>query len=113
MAEKLTSLNCEACRADAPQATPEQRDEWGEQIPQWRVVSDAGVDRLERIFVLPDYPSALAFANQVAALAEELDHHPAILLEWGRVSVQWWTHKIGGLHRNDFIAAARTDDLSA
>ena len=53
------------------------------------------------------------FTNKIAELAEEEDHHPAILLEWGRVEVTWWTHKIGGLHKNDFIAAAKTDLLNS
>ena len=49
--------------------------------------------------------------SKVANLAEEEDHHPEITLEWGKVTVSWWSHKIKGLHRNDFIAAAKTDNL--
>ena len=45
-------------------------------------------------------------------MAEEEGHHPALLTEWGRMTVTWWTHKISGLHRNDFIMAAKTDELS-
>ena len=59
----------------------------------------------------PVFASALAFTNQVGALAEAEGHHPAILTEWGRVTVSWWTHAIRGLHRNDFIMAAKTDAL--
>ena len=112
MAENLLNLKCEACNADAPLATEQEREEWGAQVPEWRIASDGALDKLERVFVFPDYAASLAFANRVAELAEELDHHPAILLEWGKVSVQWWTHKIGGLHRNDFVAAAHTDALA-
>ena len=51
------------------------------------------------------------FTNKVAKLAEEEDHHPEIVLEWGNVTVSWWSHKIKGLHKNDFICASKTDDL--
>jgi len=47
----------------------------------------------------------------VGEIAEAEDHHPLVVTEWGRVTVQWWTHKIGGLHQNDFIMAAKTDRL--
>ncbi len=75
------------------------------------MVEEAGIRRLERAFRFADWAEALAFTNRVGALAEEADHHPAILIEWGRATVRWWTHVIGGLHRNDFILAARTDRL--
>jgi 4a-hydroxytetrahydrobiopterin dehydratase len=51
------------------------------------------------------------FTNQVAQVSNEEDHHPAILTEWGKVTVTWWTHKIKGLHRNDFIMAAKTSKI--
>jgi 4a-hydroxytetrahydrobiopterin dehydratase len=81
------------------------------QVPDWQVVEREGIRRLERTFRFPDFASALAFTNQVGALAEAEGHHPAILTEWGRVTVSWWTHAIRGLHRNDFIMAAKTDAL--
>ena len=68
-------------------------------------------NKSNRVFKFDDYEQSLKFSQKVAALAEEEDHHPAILLEWGKVEVTWWTHKIGGLHKNDFIAAAKTDNL--
>lgn len=81
------------------------------QIPRWTIVERAGVQRLERIFGFPDFASALAFTNEVGRLAEEQDHHPCITTEWGEVTVTWWTHKVGGLHRNDFVSAAKTDEI--
>ena len=69
------------------------------------------MDHLERVFQFPDFAQALAFTNRVGALAEEEGHHPALLTEWGKVTVAWWTHAIGGLHRNDFIMAAKTDQI--
>jgi 4a-hydroxytetrahydrobiopterin dehydratase len=68
-----------------------------------------GIKRLERTFKFKNFVQALEFTNQVGGLAEEEGHHPALLTEWGRVTVTWWTHKIKGLHRNDFIMAAKTD----
>lgn len=81
------------------------------EIPDWSVVERDGIARLERAFSFPNFVAALAFTNEVGALAEDAGHHPAITTEWGRVTVQWWTHTIAGLHRNDFIMAAKTDEV--
>ena len=70
-----------------------------------------GIKRLRRAFKFKDFREAMQFTNRVGELAEQEDHHPAILTEWGKVTVTWWTHKIKGLHRNDFIMAAKTDSL--
>jgi 4a-hydroxytetrahydrobiopterin dehydratase len=78
----------------------------------WQLLEREGIARLERVFHFPSFADALAFTNRVAALAEAEGHHPALLTEWGRVTVTWWTHKIRGLHRNDFIMAAKTDVLA-
>jgi len=59
-----------------------------------------------------EFCAALDFTNTVGGLAEEEGHHPAILTEYGKVTVVWWTHKIKGLHRNDFIMAAKTDQIA-
>ncbi len=79
-------------------------------IPGWQLVVRDGVPRLERIFKFKNYVRALEFTNEVAKIAEEQGHHPLIVLEWGRVTVQWWTHVVKGLHKNDFIMAAKTDE---
>lgn len=78
-------------------------------VPQWHLVQEAGVAQLQRTFVFNDFAQALHFTNIVGELAELANHHPALLLEWGKLRVSWWTHTIGGLHRNDFILAARCD----
>jgi 4a-hydroxytetrahydrobiopterin dehydratase len=83
------------------------------QIPEWQTVTQDNILRLQRIFKFKDYAQAVEFTNKVAAIAEEEDHHPLIVLEWGKVTVQWWTHVVKGLHRNDFIMAAKTDGLSS
>lgn len=107
----LTHERCVACRRDAPRVTEAEIAELQPQIPDWRIVERDGVPRLERVFRFDDFSSAVAFTVRVALLAETEGHHPAILTEWGRVTVAWWTHKIRGLHRNDFISAAKTDAL--
>lgn len=68
--------------------------------------------QLERVFTFADFRQALAFTNRVGGLAETAGHHPALLTEWCKITVSWWTHKIKGLHRNDFILAARTDEVA-
>lgn len=107
----LIHEKCEACRAGAPVVTSREMDELLPQIPDWRVLEESGVKRLVRTYKFPDFLAALAFTNRVGELAEAEGHHPALLTEWGKVTVSWWTHKIKGLHRNDFIMAARTDVL--
>lgn len=81
------------------------------QIPEWAVIEIDGIKRLERKFKFINFKEALEFTNRVGELAEAEDHHPALLTEWGSVTVTWWTHSVGGLHRNDFIMAARTDEI--
>ncbi|MEM0966786.1 MAG: 4a-hydroxytetrahydrobiopterin dehydratase [Verrucomicrobiota bacterium] len=110
----MTSLKekkCEACRADAPPATDEERVRFLKEIPSWKIEVVDGVDRLTRVFSFPDFAGALTFTNQVAEIAEEAGHHPLLITEWGRCTVSWWSHEMGGLHLNDFILAARTDAL--
>jgi len=70
------------------------------------------IKRLTRNYDFKNFAEAIAFTNRVGDLAESEAHHPALLTEWGRVTVSWWTHKIRGLHVNDFIMAAKTDALS-
>jgi len=68
---------------------------------------------LEKVFKSKNFAQASEFTNKVGAIAEEEDHHPMLVVEWGRVTVQWWTHVVKGLHKNDFIMAAKTDELAA
>ncbi len=108
----LTERRCEACRADAPRATEQEIEEYMTQIPDWEIVDVDGVKQLRRQYKLKNFAEALAFANKVGEIAEQEDHHPAILVEYGKVTLTWYTHKIKGLHVNDFIMAARSDQLS-
>ncbi len=110
----MTSLareRCVACRRDSPRVTEAEVAELRPQVPDWEVVERDGIQRLERVFRFANFAEALTFTNRVGALADEEGHHPALLTEWGRVTVTWWTHKIHGLHRNDFIMAVKTGSL--
>ncbi|MGH8010530.1 MAG: 4a-hydroxytetrahydrobiopterin dehydratase [Candidatus Binatia bacterium] len=109
--QQLSRQKCEVCRRGAPTVTIEEIAEYKPQVPEWELIEREGIARLERPFKFGNFAEALAFTNRVGALAEEEGHHPAILTEWGRTTVTWWTHKIRGLHRNDFIMAAKTDEL--
>ena len=108
---ELSRLKCVACRGGDPMLTESEIAELHPQVADWSIVEVDGVKRLERVFKLKNYAQALEFTNKIAAVAEEQDHHPLIILEWGRVTVQWWTHLIKGLHKNDFIMAAKTDEI--
>jgi len=83
------------------------------QLPEWEIVTVAGVAQLRRVFTFADFAAALAFTNAVGVMAEAEGHHPALLTEWGRVQVTWWTHSVQGLHLYDFIAAAKTGRIFA
>lgn len=109
----LSSESCSACRADAPRVSDQEVAQLRGEIPQWKLVEEDGIEKLQRQFTFSDFESALAFTNKVGEMAESLGHHPALITEYGRVTVTWWTHKIHGLHRNDFVCAARTDELAA
>ncbi|GAA4871942.1 4a-hydroxytetrahydrobiopterin dehydratase [Ferrimonas pelagia] len=108
---ELSTLKCEACQAGAPQIEEQELAQLMRELPDWAVPVRAGVMQLERVYTFKNFKLAWAFANQVAELAEAEFHHPGILLEWGKVTVTWWTHAIGGLHKNDLIMAAKTDAL--
>jgi 4a-hydroxytetrahydrobiopterin dehydratase len=107
----LNQLSCEACKGNVDQITAKEVKEFSKNIPQWELITSDNVDKLKRVFLFNNFQDAWIFANQVAAIAETENHHPEILLEWGRCTVIWWTHKSKGLHIFDFICAAKTDLL--
>lgn len=109
--ERLSDEKCVACRRDAPTVTDDELAELRPRVPDWELLELEEVPRLRRTFSFDDFAAALEFTNRVGAIAETEGHHPALLTEWGRVTVTWWTHKIRGLHRNDFVMAAKTDEL--
>lgn len=107
---KLASNPCSACQKGAPVVTAAEIEQLMPQLdPAWRIVEAGGVPRLVRTFAVKNFVQAMELAERVAELAEAAGHHPALLVEWGQLTVSWWTHAILNLHRNDFIMAARTD----
>ena len=106
-----TEMACEACRAGAPPATDSELNGFLEQSPDWQRLVIDDEPRLRRVYRCDNFASALVFTNAVGEIAEAEGHHPALLTEWGRVTVDWWTHKIRDIHLNDLILAARSDVL--
>jgi 4a-hydroxytetrahydrobiopterin dehydratase len=109
---RIGQERCVACRADSPYVTDEEVAGLIPQIPLWELIEESGIQKLRRCFRFRNFAQAMAFSNQVGNIAEEEGHHPRLSTEWGQVDVIWWTHTIKGLHRNDFIMAAKTDRIS-
>lgn len=109
--EELTEQKCEACRVGAPSVTPEEVAQLHPKVAEWRIITEDGIPKLDRVFKLKNFKDAIAFTDAVADVAEKEGHHPRLTTEWGRVAVTWWTHKIRNLHKNDFIMAAKTDAI--
>ena len=107
----LASSSCEACRIDAPIVSDDEASILINEIEGWDVIDD-GVKKLKKEFSFSNYSDSVDFSNKVADMADKEDHHPQIILEWGKVTVIWWSHKIKGLHKNDFICAAKTNKIS-
>jgi 4a-hydroxytetrahydrobiopterin dehydratase len=108
---ELYQQGCEACRADAVSVNRDEARVLMAQIPEWKMVEEEGILKLSRVYRFKNFAEALAFTNRVGVMAEQQGHHPDILTRWGSVSLTWWSHSIKGLHKNDFICAARSDKL--
>ncbi len=109
--EELTEQKCEACRVGAPPVTPEEIAQFRPKVPDWEIITEDNIRKLNRIFLLKDFKDAMAFTDALGEAAEAEGHHPRLTVEWGRVAVTWWTHKIRDIHKNDFIMAAKTDAI--
>ena len=105
----LKESKCEACTIDAPLVSDSEAKVLFLELDGWVIESDSGINQLIKTYKFSNYAESLDFSNKVADLAESEDHHPKIVLEYGSVEVSWWSHKIKGLHKNDFICAAKTD----
>lgn len=107
----LDELRCESCTSSAVALDAEQTRLLLTELEGWQMLERDGIPQLEKVYTFKNYKSAWAFANKVSELAEEEFHHPSLLLEWGKVTVTWWSHAIKGLHQNDFICAAKCDQV--
>ena len=109
----MSQLKCTVCHTGTAPVTDAEQGILMQEIPHWTPILVDGVKQLQRLYKFKDFKRALEFTNRLGAIAELDDHHPAILTQWGSVTVTWWTHTIDGLHHNDFIMAAKTDHLIA
>lgn len=108
MSDDLLSKTCTPCRGGVPPLTLAEAQRYLEQAPGWQVV-DAG-RRIERTFQFKNFKEAMAFVAGIGGLAEREGHHPDISFGWGWAKVSWQTKKVAGLHENDFIMAAKTNE---
>ncbi|MDO8341732.1 MAG: 4a-hydroxytetrahydrobiopterin dehydratase [Cellvibrio sp.] len=108
---RLSEKNCTACRVDSPLLSEADVHTALLQLPDWEIEDVGGINQLMRVYRFKNFVSALVFTQAVGELAEAYGHHPALLTEWGKVKVSWWTHKIHGVHENDVIMAAKTEQL--
>lgn len=106
----LTQKTCVPCRGGVPPLEPSAAGELLASTPGWELLDDA--TKIRRDFKLADFAATLEFVNRVGALAESEGHHPDITFGWGYCSVLFYTHKIKGLHQNDFIMAAKVNELA-
>lgn len=110
MASTLADQECEACTAEDEPLTEAEYAEYFEELNEdiWDVIDD---HRLEGTYTFENFRNALEFTYEVGELAEDEWHHPDIHLQWGEVKIEMWTHKIDGLHKTDFVMAARMDRI--
>ncbi len=108
---KMVNMHCIPIDSKSIHLSEVETAQFIKDFPDWSLSIKEDEPRLEKVFKFKDFNQAVAFTNQVAQEAEKENHHPAILTEWAKVTVTWWTHKIKGLHQNDFIMAAKTDQL--
>ena len=109
--ERLNEMHCEACRIGAPTLSDAEIQKLRTEVPDWALIEHDGIRKLQRVYPFRSFAEALTFTNRVGQMAEAEGHHPTLRTEWGKTTVTWWSMKIKGLHRNDFIAAAKTDAL--
>lgn len=107
----LTTASCEACKKSSPLLSTSELNSLLPEIADWQLINDHNINKLQQVFSTQTYPKAVKFTLAIAELAEQQGHHPKITLEYAQVTVQWWTHIIHGLHKNDIIMAAKTSDV--
>lgn len=110
MGDTLVGKTCTPCKGGIPPLTSEEAERLHAQVPQWDLRD--GVKRIERTFKFRNFAEALRFVQQVGELAETEAHHPDIRFGWGYATVSLQTKKIKGLHENDFILAAKINELA-
>ena len=107
---ELSEKTCSACEIGAPLVRHDQQIDLLKELDGW-IINNSDISKLIKEFKFDNYEQSIRFTNLIADLAEVQDHHPKITLEWGKVNLEWWSHKIKGLHMNDFICAAKSDEI--
>jgi 4a-hydroxytetrahydrobiopterin dehydratase len=107
----LAEMNVNQVQEEKQILSEEEITEFKQELPDWQIVDLNGTKRMKREFKFEDFAKALDFTNRVGEIAEEQNHHPVLMTEWGKVTVTWWTHEVEGLHKNDFVMAAKTNRL--
>ena len=108
----LLNKDCVKTKAETPKLQESDIQEFLKEIPNWAISYETAIPHLIREYQFSDFALALDFVNQVGIESDKQDHHPKITLEWGLVTIEWWTHSIGGFHINDFIMAYRCDKIN-
>jgi len=106
----LSKQTCEACSSGAKPLTKDEIQHYLREVDDWELIEEAGIQKLKRVFLTLNYTKSIDFTIEVARMAERADHHPQLIVDYGTVAVIWWSHKIKGLHKNDFIMAAKTSE---
>ena len=107
----LANLKCVPCRGGIPPMLDEKISQLLPSIPGWELVIDGGYEKIQREYKFKNFVKAMEFTNKVAEIAEDQGHHPDIFISWNIVELTLWTHAIKGLHENDFILAAKIDEM--
>ncbi|WP_430814785.1 4a-hydroxytetrahydrobiopterin dehydratase [Carboxylicivirga sp. RSCT41] len=105
---QLSNMKCEACSINAHRLSADEIDSLMPDVQGWELIVDHDIKKLKRVFYTDNFIESMSFTNAIAELAEEVNHHPQIIVEYSSVTIVWWTHKIKGLHKNDFIMAYRS-----
>ena len=105
-------MSCCKCTVESPIISIDEAERLIQFIPSWELNNRELPHTLTREFMFKNFADAVKFSVKVAEVADEQDHHPKFIIEWGKVSIFWWTHSINGLHLNDFVMAAKTDALA-
>ena len=108
---KLNKMKCEACDGSEKRLSANEIQTLMQEVGEWSLIDDSGTQKLRRQFNTKHYKKSISFVNAIAQLAESVNHHPLLIVEYSSVTVEWWSHNINGLHKNDFIMAAKTGDL--
>ena len=106
----LAKKHCVSCEGGTPSLPNEKEDELIKQTPDWTLLRD-GTHRIHRMFTFKNFKEAISFVNKIAELAESEGHHPDIKIVYSKVQLDLFTHAVGGLSENDFIMAAKINNV--